>query len=74
MRPVGSLLGAKMWTLTIYMALTWAGPGAVAQYDFPDATSCFQALNAMRLSDSPIAESKEKKSVVAVCHPKEQPK
>ena len=61
-----------IWTLSIYMALTWAGPGSVRIIDFPSEESCYRALSAMRINDSAIAEAKEKKSVVAFCSPKEK--
>lgn len=62
------------WELIIFMGITWAGSGSVSIASYPSEESCYRALAAIRSNDSPVAESGQKKSMVAYCRPLEKKK
>ena len=59
------------WQLFIVYGITWAGAGGVHVATYPSEESCYRALSTMRVNDSPVAESAQKKTVIAYCKPKE---
>jgi len=60
-----------MWELIICAAITWAGCGDVSTSKYPNEESCYRALKNILVVDQPIAESKNKRSMYAYCHPVE---
>jgi hypothetical protein len=61
-----------IWTLSICFGITWAGCAGWINTEYPSEESCYRALAAIRVNDSPMAESDKKRSMVATCGPKKK--
>lgn len=59
------------WVLVVIYGISAWGAGGHSFGNYPDEASCYRALAALRVNDSPVAESKEKKTMIAFCRPKE---
>lgn len=63
-----------IWFLSICAAASGWGCGMSHTIRFPSEESCYRALSAIRMNDQPVAESGQKRTVVAYCFPSHEAK
>lgn len=59
----------EVWTLVMMMGISWAGVGSQREAQFPDKTSCYEALAALRVTGQSQVSGEDDESNVFFCRP-----